>query len=121
MKFMLPIVSILLLWVFGVGSSQSRIHTLGHNRFKVQEDPKDIAFTVLRNKCNVCHATKKRTDIFTLDNMDSLAIDIHKQVFVKKKMPKGRKVILTTEEQQILEQWLSMVIKDPNSSQSPKK
>jgi len=73
---------------------------------------KDEAFEVLKAKCNVCHATKKRTDIFTLKNMDSLAADIHKQVFVKQKMPKGRKVKLTNEEGELLEKWLSTVMND---------
>ena len=120
MKFILPILSVLIFWVFGQRARQMETYEIGLNRYKTQEVPKDDAFIVLREKCNVCHVTKKRTDIFTLDNMDSLAIDIHKQVFIKKKMPKGRKVKLTTEEQRILEKWLSMVIKDPVFSQSPK-
>lgn len=69
----------------------------------VQKD----AFEVLQNKCNVCHATKKRVDIFTYQNMDSLAEQIHQQVFVKKKMPKGRKVKLTTTEEQHLKSWIA--------------
>ncbi|MGI9551186.1 MAG: hypothetical protein ACR2MT_08305 [Aurantibacter sp.] len=72
----------------------------------IQEGLKEQAFSVLRDKCNVCHATKKKTDIFTPENMDSLAPDIHKQVFVKRKMPKGRKVKLTEEEAQHLKVWL---------------
>lgn len=68
------------------------------------------AFTVLQEKCNTCHSTKKKTDIFTLVNMDSLAPDIHKQVFIKKKMPKGRKVKLTEDETQHLKVWLAAVL-----------
>lgn len=71
-----------------------------------QTTNKETAFIVLRDKCNVCHATKKRTDIFTLENMDSLAVDISKQVFIKKKMPKGRKVKLTEVERTQLKVWL---------------
>ena len=75
-----------------------------------QQNIKSQGFIVLRDKCNVCHATKKRTEIFTLENMDSLAKEIHMQVFIKKKMPKGRKVKLTDEECQLLQNWLSTVI-----------
>ncbi|WP_413979961.1 hypothetical protein [Maribacter sp. 2307UL18-2] len=76
----------------------------------LQEQIKSQAFTVLRTKCNVCHATKKRTDIFTISNMDSLAADIQKQVFVKKKMPKGRKIKLTEKETQNLRHWLDATL-----------
>ncbi len=72
----------------------------------IQEDLKERAFSALRDKCNVCHAAKKKTDIFTLINMDSFAPDIHKQVFVKRKMPKGRKIKLTDDERNQLQVWL---------------
>lgn len=75
-----------------------------------QNAAKNQAFTVLVEKCNVCHATKKKTDIFTLDNMDSLAADIHKQVFVKRKMPKGRKIKLTESESRRLQIWLDTTL-----------
>lgn len=77
-----------------------------------QEDLREKAFTVLQEKCNTCHATKKKTDIFTLVNMDSLAGDIHKQVFVKRKMPKGRKVKLTAAETQQLKVWLDATLSE---------
>ena len=79
-----------------------------------QEDVKSIAFTTLKNKCNTCHATKKRTDIFTLENMDSLAPEIWKQVFVKKKMPKGRKIELTEVELKTLRNWLDITLAQQN-------
>lgn len=71
-----------------------------------QTSPQEQAFEVIKIKCNACHATKKRTDIFTRANMDSFAMDIQKQVFVKQKMPKGRKVKLTGEEMETLKYWL---------------
>lgn len=79
-----------------------------------QKDKKSAAFQVLATKCNICHATKKRTDIFTLENMDTLAPDIWKQVFVKKKMPKGRKVKLTENESKALRIWLDMTLAEQN-------
>lgn len=69
----------------------------------VQTDSKEEAFKVPRNKSNVCHATKKRTDVFTIKNIDSLAVEINRQVFVKRKMPKGRKTKLTDQEERQLE------------------
>jgi len=38
--------------------------------------------------------------------MDSLALDIHKQVFIKRKMHKGRKIKLTDDERDQLQVWL---------------
>jgi len=82
------------------------------SQFLYQDDKRVEAFTVLQEKCNACHATKRKTDIFTLVNMDSLAADIHKQVFVKKKMPKGRKVKLTAAETQHLKVWLDATLRE---------
>ena len=76
----------------------------------IQDDIRGDAFGVLRTKCNTCHATKRKTDVFTKANMDSFAVDIHKQVFVKQKMPKGRKVKLTEEELETLERWLELTL-----------
>ncbi len=73
----------------------------------VQTGLQKQAFTVLEEKCNVCHVNKKRTDVFTLENMDSLASDINKQVFIKHKMPKGRKIKLTESETELLKLWLA--------------
>ncbi|MFH6605149.1 hypothetical protein ACEZ3G_16810 [Maribacter algicola] len=80
-----------------------------------QEIVKEEAFKVLQIKCNFCHGTKKRTDVFTLQNMDSLAPDIFDQVFVKKRMPKGKQPKLTMGEQKALERWLTTLI---NTSES---
>jgi len=72
-----------------------------------QEEIKQKAFKVLVNKCNSCHATKRNRKIFTLENMGSLSEDINTQVFVKEKMPKGKKNELTTDEKELLKRWLS--------------
>lgn len=77
-----------------------------------QEDLRTSAFKVLVAKCNTCHLTKKRQDIFTLRNMDSLAFAINKQVFIKKRMPKGKKVKLTEAESKSLHLWLSLTLKE---------
>ncbi|MDC6389880.1 hypothetical protein PP182_14365 [Maribacter sp. PR1] len=75
-----------------------------------QNSYKKEAFQVLVQKCNVCHLTKKRVENFTLENMDSLATDINKQVFIKKKMPKGKKITLTKSEKESLTLWLNQVL-----------
>lgn len=72
-----------------------------------QEEIKQNAFKVLVNKCNSCHATKRNRKIFTLENMGSLSEDINTQVFIKQKMPKGKKNELTTDEKELLKRWLS--------------
>ncbi len=83
----------------------SQVYSQGTNS---RENIQNNAFQVLVLKCNVCHATKKRQDIFTLENMDSLSESIHKQVFIKKKMPKGKKIKLTYEELKALREWLDL-------------
>ncbi len=99
----------LLLCFFGIGfliivsfSRYQPNHLVG----LVQNHPdlKTKALQVLENKCNACHAKKKEV-VFTLENMKSEAIKIKTQVFIKKRMPKG-KVKLTDAEREILNRWL---------------
>lgn len=80
------------------------------NDNSTQLQTKDKAFIVLQTKCNFCHAVKKRTDVFTRENMDSLAVEINTQVFIKRKMPKGRKVTLTHEEEKHLKDWIELTL-----------
>ncbi len=69
-------------------------------------DLKKAALGVLVQKCNVCHRSANPGRVFTAANMESLAPRIYKQVFVKRRMPKGRTVKLTGEEGQQLKSWL---------------
>lgn len=85
-----------------------------------QNDVREEAFGVLRAKCNTCHATKKRTEVFTKENMSRFAPEIYEQVFLKKKMPKGRKVELTENETLLLERWLKIVLKEDELSKTQK-
>ena len=71
-----------------------------------QDSVKKQAFDVLELKCNVCHLSRKRVQNFTLQNMDSLASQINTQVFIKEKMPKGNKVVLSKSEMETLKLWL---------------
>ena len=67
---------------------------------------KSDVLKVLKSKCNVCHETKKPSKVFTSNNMSMLAPKIYKQVFIKKRMPKGNKIRLTNKEYDILKRWL---------------
>ncbi len=75
----------------------------------VNENPKKTAaLKILQNKCNVCHKKRNPFMIFKLKNMDKRAKRIYKQVFVKKRMPKGDEIKLTLEEYKTLEEWLKI-------------
>ncbi|WP_431160829.1 hypothetical protein [Flagellimonas beolgyonensis] len=72
------------------------------------KDPfKTKAFEVLDNKCNVCHGKRNRRRVFTMDNMNDWSTEIYKQVFIKKRMPQGKKIKLTSDEYQDLLTWIS--------------
>lgn len=70
------------------------------------DELKMAAFEILKTKCNVCHVKQNPRKVFTLNNMPTLAPKIHKQVFVKKRMPRGKKIKLTPAEYDTLHQWL---------------
>ncbi len=67
----------------------------------------EIAFKILDNKCNVCHRKRNKRRIFTKENMHTWSNDIYKQVFVKKRMPKGKNIKLSSNEYQKLLTWIS--------------
>lgn len=74
-----------------------------------QTSLKQKAFVVLRDKYNVCHVSKKRLALFTLANMDSLQLEINNQVFIKRKMPKGKRNMLSISEEKDLLNWLKQL------------
>ncbi len=65
------------------------------------------AFQILENKCNVCHYKRNQRRVFTRENMNAWSNDIYRQVFVKKRMPKGKKIKLTPQEYQQLLTWIT--------------
>lgn len=67
---------------------------------------KQNAFIVLNMKCNVCHRSKNPRKVFTTTNMEKYAQKIYKQVFVKKRMPKGNKIKLSSKDLSALKDWL---------------
>ncbi|MEM9674433.1 MAG: hypothetical protein AAF992_17705 [Bacteroidota bacterium] len=70
-------------------------------------DLQQTALKVLQTKCNVCHVRQNPRKVFTRENMDGFAPKIHRQVFIKKRMPRGRKIKLTNDEYQILLTWIT--------------
>lgn len=102
-----PILKMLLLLMFlETMSLESLRHTSSYSTVFEQDSLKNDAFKVLVEKCNVCHVSRKRVQDFTLQNMDSLASQINTQIFIKQKMPKGNKVVLSKKDMQTLELWL---------------
>lgn len=69
-------------------------------------DKKINALKILENKCNVCHIKRNRRRVFTYEKMDDWTQAVYKQVFIKKRMPRGKKNKLTTEEYKILLKWI---------------
>lgn len=97
--------------VFGsVGFSLNAADTSISHHEKNKDPIKHAAFNVLDTKCNGCHKIQKQNYIFTLDNMDKFASVIYKQVFVKKKMPKGDGNELSTDESVALKKWLDATL-----------
>ena len=67
---------------------------------------KESAYEILEAKCNTCHRKQNPFKVFSYKNMEKHAPKIYKQVFVKRRMPKGDEHHLTKEEYDLLEQWL---------------
>ena len=67
---------------------------------------RDNALKVLTEKCNICHRRENPQKVFTESNMDGLAPAIYKQVFVKKRMPRGNTVKLTEGDERMLMEWI---------------
>jgi uncharacterized membrane protein len=76
-----------------------------------RETVKLTALKVLETHCNDCHATQRNT-IFTLENMDKKAKKINRQVFITRRMPKGKpnRDRMTTEEMNALKTWIATII-----------
>lgn len=74
---------------------------------------KVAAFEVLKTHCNTCHIDKNPRRVFTLENMDKSAKKIKRQVFVFKRMPKGkaRRDKITETEMKALKNWINHTLK----------
>jgi uncharacterized membrane protein len=80
-------------------------------------NPRDKVFQILDNQCNVCHRKRNKRLVFTADNMDAWANAIYKQVFIKKRMPRGKKIKLTADEYQELLTWISTTKNKQNGNE----
>ncbi len=105
-------------------SEQNESKTLANNYETIaivtkttENSVKEKAFEILTNKCNVCHIKRNRRRVFSKDNMDSWAKDVYRQVFIKKRMPKGKKNRLTNQEYQDLLTWISSTKANENGNQ----
>lgn len=79
------------------------------NSSRNSADPiQEKALLILQSKCNECHGRKKKKAVFTIDNMNGYAKKINKQVFIKKRMPKGDEVKLTEKERESLKEWVEL-------------
>lgn len=101
----------LVLWILGftlpVSPCQPLIKQPDHLEVSIMLDLKSDAYEILKVKCNGCHQIKNPAWVFTLDNMTIFSEEINKQVFIKKRMPKGKEIKLTQEEYQRLRNWLT--------------
>lgn len=90
---------------------------LAYTTFITKDPVEAKAFEILTHKCNVCHKKWNRRRVFTEDNMNEWSNDVYKQVFIKKRMPKGKKIKLTSNEYQDLLTWISSVKNNQNGNQ----
>lgn len=72
----------------------------------LMDSTRSKAFQVLVQKCNVCHVKQNQNKIFSTQNMDDWADEIYDQVFIRKKMPRGKKYKLTDQEYRNLHNWI---------------
>jgi uncharacterized membrane protein len=84
----------------GVATAETSVRTADPG-----DDAKSAALKVLQLKCNTCHVRQNPGKVFTPSNMNALASKINEQVFVKKRMPRGKR--LTNEEYTTLQTWLN--------------
>ena len=93
-------------------------HVTVESIYTVRKDStQQKALSILANKCNVCHKNRNRRRVFTEENMNPWVDDVYKQVFIKKRMPKGKKIKLTSQEYQDLLTWISATQNNQNGNQ----
>ncbi|WP_115462161.1 hypothetical protein [Winogradskyella aurantiaca] len=88
-----------------------------HSSIALDKSCKEKAYKILESKCNICHRKRNRRRVFTKENMDKWANDIYKQVFIKKRMPRGKNVKLSPDEYQDLLTWITTTKNSQNGNQ----
>jgi hypothetical protein len=69
------------------------------------------ALLVLENNCNECHSKKKPEYYFSEQTMDYFAAEINMEVFIKGKMPKGKKNAMSADDRKTLQLWVEWKLK----------
>jgi len=65
------------------------------------------ALEVLQVKCNACHKVQHPSKYFELENMNGFAKKIQRQVFLWKRMPKGKEYTLLDFQKETLITWIN--------------
>lgn len=68
---------------------------------------KDQALRVLKARCNRCHRVQNPGKVFNADNMEKYQAKIYQQVFIFRRMPKGKTKLTETERQALLS-WVNL-------------
>jgi len=100
----LTMVFVLLTAFYQTSTFGANTYATPHNAY---DTLKTVVFGILDNKCNQCHRKQNPFMLFNPKNMERRASKIYQMVFVKRRMPKGDQVRLTTQEYNILKKWLS--------------
>lgn len=75
------------------------------------------AYKFLTNERNVCLSKRNISRVFAKENMNGWSTDVHTQVFIKKRMPYGKKMKHTSEDYQDLLTWISSLNNNQNGNQ----
>ena len=89
-----------------LAGTPARVHSQTREN-RTEAPVRDNALKVLNEKCNICHRRQNPRKVFTDTNMDELAPAIYKQVFVKKRMPRGNTIKLSETDQKALMDWIT--------------
>ena len=82
----------------------------GLKEYSVSPEQKE-AFAILTQKCNVCNIDQNPSKVFTIQNMNGFAGKINRQIFVWKRMPKGKEIKLSEIEKETLKTWINSQLK----------
>ncbi|MEO1655831.1 MAG: hypothetical protein AAFU64_19980 [Bacteroidota bacterium] len=86
----------------------SAAHLLDHLMLgRLSDDQKKEVFSILDAECQVDHRKEKPFMVFSKKKRERRAPKMHKQVFVKRRMPKGNQIRLTEQEYATFSEWLN--------------
>jgi len=104
-RFLMVLLGISVLRSFTFSMPAGIVSKLSESRVELTDLRLD-AFEILKTKCNTCHSKQNPRRVFNLSNMEAFAPRIYQQVFIKKRMPKGKGIKLTQGEYETLQKWL---------------